>query len=122
MLAVDTHLLIAFFAGTLRADERAMMDAEGWGVSAIVLWELFDLVSQGRVRMDLEDSEFNRDLTRLHVWPITVHVCRQLRLLDFRSDPADEIIAATSLAHGVPLLTRDARILASKVVPLALVP
>ena len=122
MLAVDTHLLIAFFAGTLRADERAMMDAEGWGVSAIVLWELFDLVSQGRLRMDLEDPEFNRDLTRLHVWPITVHVCRQLRLLDFRSDPADEIIAATSLAHGVPLLTRDARILASKVVPLALVP
>ncbi len=43
-----------------------------------------------------------------------------MRRLDFRSDPADEIIAATSLAHDVPLLTRDTRMLASKVVPLAL--
>lgn len=43
-----------------------------------------------------------------------------VRRLDFRSDPADEIIAATSLAHDVPLLTRDTRMLASKVVPLAL--
>ena len=39
--------------------------------------------------------------------------------LDFKGDPADEIIAATSLVYRVPLLTRDKRILASKVVPLA---
>jgi PIN domain nuclease of toxin-antitoxin system len=39
-----------------------------------------------------------------------------LRTLDFRSDPADEIIAATSLAHNVPLVTRDARVRASKLV------
>jgi PIN domain nuclease of toxin-antitoxin system len=39
--------------------------------------------------------------------------------LDFRSDPIDEIIAATSIAHSVPLLTRDKKILQSKVVPLA---
>ncbi len=38
--------------------------------------------------------------------------------LDFRGDPADEIIAATSLVHGVHLLTRDTRIRASKIVPL----
>ena len=40
--------------------------------------------------------------------------------LDFRADPADEIIAATSLAHRVPLLTRDKKMLKSKVVPFAL--
>lgn len=32
---------------------------------------------------------------------------------DFRSDPADEIIAVTSLVHRVPLLTRDRLLLES---------
>ena len=43
----------------------------------------------------------------------------RLKNLDFRSDPADSIIAATSLAYQVPLLTRDRVILKSKVVPFA---
>jgi PIN domain nuclease of toxin-antitoxin system len=46
-------------------------------------------------------------------------VCRTLKNLDFHSDPADEIIAATSLVHRVPLVTRDRRIRSSDVVPLA---
>ena len=33
--------------------------------------------------------------------------------------PADELIAATSVVHGVPLVTRDRRLLASRIVPLA---
>jgi PIN domain nuclease of toxin-antitoxin system len=51
--------------------------------------------------------------------PLTLPVVRALRRLDFRSDPADEIIAATSLAHNRPLLTRDRKLLKSKIVPLA---
>jgi PIN domain nuclease of toxin-antitoxin system len=39
--------------------------------------------------------------------------------LDFDSDPADEIIAATSVVHRVPLLTRDRRMRRSKLVPIA---
>ena len=39
--------------------------------------------------------------------------------LDFDGDPADELIAATSVVHGVPLLTRDRKIRTSKLVPLA---
>jgi predicted nucleic acid-binding protein len=42
-----------------------------------------------------------------------------MRRLDFRGDPADELIAATSIVHRLPLVTRDARIRKSKVVPLA---
>ena len=55
----------------------------------------------------------------MHVWPLDLDVARTATRLDFRSDPADELIAATSVVHGVPLLTRDARIRRSKVVPLA---
>ena len=36
-----------------------------------------------------------------------------------KNDPADEIIAATSVVHRVPLVTRDRRIRRSKLVPLA---
>jgi PIN domain nuclease of toxin-antitoxin system len=39
--------------------------------------------------------------------------------LDFKSDPADELIAATSVVERIPLLTRDKRIRKSKLVPLA---
>jgi predicted nucleic acid-binding protein len=39
--------------------------------------------------------------------------------LDFRGDPADELIAATSVIHRAPLLTRDRIIRRSKIVPFA---
>jgi hypothetical protein len=40
---------------------------------------------------------------------LTLDICRSIKALDFDSDPADEIIAATSVVHRVPLLTRDRR-------------
>lgn len=41
---------------------------------------------------------------------------RELALL--RCHPADELIAATSVVHNVPLVTRDPRLRASRIVPL----
>ncbi len=66
-----------------------------------------------------EVPELTRLLAGVHVWPLTLEICRKMGSLDFGSDPADEIIAATSLAHNVPLLTRDRRILRSKVLRFA---
>jgi PIN domain nuclease of toxin-antitoxin system len=39
--------------------------------------------------------------------------------LDVEGDPADQLIAATSVIHNVPLLTRDRALLRSHQVPLA---
>jgi PIN domain nuclease of toxin-antitoxin system len=61
--------------------------------------------------------EFVRDLT---VLPFGLEECRALSRRDFESDPADEIIAATSLARNLPLVTRDRGLRRSKIVPLAL--
>jgi len=55
----------------------------------------------------------------VQVWPLTREVARTSARLDVSGDPADEIIAATSVVHSVPLLTRDKRLKRSKVVPLA---
>ena len=97
-----------------------MLERNGWSISAIVLWELSKLVQFGRLEMDLDDREVARALAGLHVWPLDIDVARASVRLDFRADPADEIIAATSVVHNVPLLTRDRIIAQSKLVPLAL--
>lgn len=120
MLNLDTHIFVDLLVDKLRPDEQRLIEREGWGISDIVIWELFSLVALDRLRLDLDDPELNQDLRTSRRWPVSVGVCRQLRQLDFRSDPADQIIAATSIHHRVPLLTRDQKLLTSRVVPLAL--
>jgi PIN domain nuclease of toxin-antitoxin system len=119
MLNLDTHVLIHALAGELTRPEEALLRGDSWSISAIVLWEIGKLAELGRIETDLDDAELGRALARIHVWPLTLDVCRAIRRLDVRSDPADEIIAATSLVHQVPLVTRDARLRRSRLVPLA---
>ncbi len=119
MLNLDTHVLIYALAGELSPREARLLRSRRWGISGIVFWELAKLAQLGRIHLDLADPEIDRALSAVHTWPITLEVSRALERLDFKSDPADEIIAATSLVHRVPLLTRDRRMLASRVVPLA---
>jgi PIN domain nuclease of toxin-antitoxin system len=122
LLNLDTHILIFGLSGELSEDERRLLAADEWSISAIVLWELAKLVQLGRVELDLEAPDVVRTLSALHVWPLDLPVCRQSTRLDFAADPADELIAATSIVHRVPLVTRDSRILQSKLVPFAAVP
>ena len=119
MLNLDTHILVLAINGELRRSEQTVLTRNTWSVSAIVLWELAKLVQLDRLAMDLDDRDVVRVLNRLHVWPIDLAVARASTRLDFRSDPADEIIAATSVVHGVPLVTRDRVMRRSRVVPLA---
>lgn len=119
MLNLDTHVLIHALAGDLTARETSLLRSRRWGISGIVLWELAKLTQLRRIELDLDDPEVDRFLASVHTWPISLEVARAIRNLDFKSDPADELIAATSIVHRVPLLTRDPRILDSKVVPLA---
>ena len=119
MLNLDTHILLGALAGELTRRERDLLAREPWSIAAIVLWEIAKLAELGRIEVDLDDPELIRTLARIHVWPLTLDVCRAIRTLDFRGDPADELIAATSVVYRVPLMTRDARIRSSRRVPLA---
>ena len=120
MLNLDTHVLIHAMTGDVTAREGRILRSARWGISAIVLWEVARLAELKRIDLDLDDPELDRFLANVHVWPLTLEIVRALRRLDFRSDPADEVIAATSLVHQAPLLTRDRKISISKVVPLAI--
>ena len=96
-----------------------MLGRESWSTTAIVPWKLANLVQPSRIHIDLDDRTVVCTLYALNPWPVDWAMAGASTRLDFRSDPADEIIVATSVIQGVPLLTRDQVILGSAAVPLA---
>jgi len=121
MLNLDTHVLLFALAGKLRPRERELLGSDRWSISAIVLWEIAKLAQLGRITLDLEDGEVVRALSAIHVWPITRAVAAASTRLDVAGDPADELIAATSIVNRVPLVTRDRNLRRSDLVPLSTV-
>jgi PIN domain nuclease of toxin-antitoxin system len=117
MLNLDTHILVSMLAGDLSDSELRLIQGERLAISDIVLWELAKMTQLGRLEMDLESPEFRLCLQSLTVVPISLEIAQQSTQLDFSSDPADEVIAATSIVEDIPLLTRDRRILKSRMVP-----
>lgn len=121
MLNLDTNILVFFLTNSLRREEADVLaDDPHWAVSAIVLWELAQMERLGRFTFRLDSPDVADLLGRIEVLPLTLEVARMSQRLDFKSDPADEIIAATSIVFGAPLVTRDSTLLASRIVPLAL--
>jgi PIN domain nuclease of toxin-antitoxin system len=119
MLNLDTHILIYLLNGDLSDREHQLVVQEPLAISDIVLWELAKLVQLGRISIDLNSPAFLTCLQQMTIIPISLEIARVSIQLDFRSDPADELIAATSIVAGIPLLTRDHRIRISQLVPFA---
>lgn len=119
MLNLDTHILIFLLTDQLTAEERRQIDRERCGISQMVLWEIANLRLIGRIQLSPRDPTLRDFIRTLIQWPVSIEVVSRMEDLDFDSDPADEIIAATSLAFDVPLLTRDRRLRNSKVIRLA---
>ena len=120
MLNLDTHMVVALLDGSLKRSEENIVISDSLAISDIVFWELAKLIELKRIEMDLDSREFQAFARAVTIFPITMEIARKSTELDFRSDPADEIIAATSLIEKSPLLTRDRRILKSKIVPFAI--
>ena len=71
------------------------------------------------IEIDFDDPIVANVFKLIQVWPIDFEIATTSCKLDFESDPADELIAATSVIHNIPLLTRDKTVSRSKLVPLA---
>jgi len=119
MLNLDTHILLHAVGGRLTAREDKLLRSDRWSISAIVLWEIAKLAELQRIVIDLDDREVQRVLAAVHIWPITLAIACASTKLDIKSDPADELIAATSVVHRLPLVTRDRKLRQSRLVPLA---
>ena len=96
--------------------ERTRLEQDLWSISVIVMWEIATLSQLGRIELDLEDRALKRALRQIKVRPLDLAICRATLDLDFDSDPADEIIAATSLVLDLPLITRDRKLRASRLI------
>jgi PIN domain nuclease of toxin-antitoxin system len=119
MLNLDTHVVIFHVTGTTTPREQAFIQRSQCVISDIVFWELAMLARAGRIETNIDSVAFQSILASLKVIPINLEIARMSTRPDFASDPADEIIAATSVVEKIPLLTRDQRILKSRMVPLA---
>jgi PIN domain nuclease of toxin-antitoxin system len=118
MLNLDTHILVDIMVGHLSPKEEKLIRSHSWAISDIVLWELHKLNQLGRIDFDFSNKEIKNFLKTLEIVPIDLEVLSALNIIDFKSDPADELIAATSIARGYPLVTRDSKLLKSKKTPL----
>lgn len=119
MLNLDTHMIVHLLNGDLTQREAETILKEDLALCDISLWELAKLITLDRLVMDVDGPEFRRLMSVITVIPISLEIAVRSTRLDFSGDPADEIIAATSVVYGIPLLTRDKQIRKSKLVPLA---
>ena len=77
-------------------------------------------VSKDRIKLAVPLAVVLEQIAALYrVLPISPKIAEVSMQLFTRShsDPADRLIAATALAHNLPLITADTRILASGEVP-----
>jgi PIN domain nuclease of toxin-antitoxin system len=117
---LDTHVWWRYVGGariaknTLRRIERSR-SAGRLQVAAVTLWEIALLVFEGRLRVDdgvprwLAAALVRSGTTVAPLDPGSAH--EGARLIALLRDPADCQIAGTALHLGVPLATRDERIL-----------
>ncbi|MCK5569914.1 MAG: type II toxin-antitoxin system VapC family toxin [Spirochaetes bacterium] len=90
-------------------------------MSDISFWEIAMLTKSGRLIIDTSYSEYIKLLLSsysIQVDPITPEIARMSVEFDdsVNSDPADRIIAATSIIENAPLVTADKNLINAKVI------
>ena len=120
MIVADTHAWLWWLAGDPALSPAAHVALDGafddaeLGVSAISVWEAAMLVKKGRLALALPLDEVVarcETLPGLRFVPVTPHIALASVALDpLHADPADRLIAATALAHGATLVTKDERL------------
>jgi PIN domain nuclease of toxin-antitoxin system len=124
---LDTHAWIWWVDRDRRLGRPAIealdtlpSDARPW-LSDISLWEVATLVERGRLSFTIPLAEWLDAAAHprsVRILPISPSVANELAALPatFHRDPADRIIVASCRVLSVPLVTRDRRILKSRLV------
>lgn len=124
-LLLDTHSLIWLLFGDARLPERARLAVENTlqqggrvGCSVITLVELTYLVEKGKLHPEVWHrtvQQVENQQSSLLAVPVDVAIIRRMTDVPREEVPdmPDRIIAATALHLGVPLVSRDRKIIAS---------
>ena len=118
MIVLDTHAWIWWVADPARlstAARKAIEKERVRGICAISVWELAVLIQRGRLVLDRDVAEWVRDalaLPGVELLPLTPEIALAAGgpELGLHGDPADRMIAATTLVHRARLVTKDERL------------
>lgn len=120
MILLDTHILVWYLQGDDRLTDRHRYwlkthENDGLAVSILSCWEISKLVEYGRLVLPVSlEAWFEVALSYpgIHLVDLSVPIAVQsTRLKKFHKDPADQIIAATAIVLGIPLLTADRKLI-----------
>lgn len=123
VILLDTHVVIwmASDPGKLsRTAGDAIRKASregGIGISAMTLWELAWLMTNGRLDISGTVEAFVEEIAaRTAVRPITPKIAVLATQLPdtYPGDPCDRLIGATALVEGIALVTKDRNIRSCK--------
>src|SRR5690349_12161907 len=116
MILLDTHVLIwaardpSKLSKTAADLIRRAGESGGLAISAITLWELAWLASNGRLSFNGTIEDFvERVSSRTAIRPITsrIAILASQFPTTYSKDPSDRLIGATALAEGMVLVTKD---------------
>jgi PIN domain nuclease of toxin-antitoxin system len=120
MILLDTHIFIWWIDDSPRLSQshRQIIQArqdQGLAISIYSCWEIAKLVEYGKLELkfSIEDwLEIALSHPKLQSLDLTIPIIiKSTQLPDFHKDPADQIIVATSIISGIPLLTADEKII-----------
>jgi PIN domain nuclease of toxin-antitoxin system len=118
-LLLDTHVWIWLSLEKQKSlsakSKKAVNAADHKWISAISCWELAKLVEKKRIGFSIPTLTWIRrslNQSNIKVADLSPEIAVESTVLrGFHSDPADQIIAATSRILGLPLVTSDRQIL-----------
>ncbi|MCC5914015.1 MAG: type II toxin-antitoxin system VapC family toxin [Balneolaceae bacterium] len=124
MVILDTHIWLWWLLGdgSLRSAEREVLnelaESRNLAISWISVWETEMLEKKGRVTLLPDFQSWIAKATApeiVTVLPADIAVVLAQRSLpeSFHGDPADRLIAASSILSGYPLATYDQKIVKS---------
>ena len=127
MIVVDTHIIIWNALKPERLSDKAgkaivaANSSDGIIFCGISLWEISMLIHKGRLSMDIGYIEFTELILQSNQYVLR-GITPQIAWLsgelfsDNNKDPADRIIAATSIIENAGLVTADKALRQSKAV------
>jgi len=122
MIVLDTHVWLWWISNPENLSDCASQAIDnavaenGIVISSISTWEIALLVDKGRLDISVDVRDWVRkteSLPFVRFMPIDNTISLRSVSLPgkFHSDPADRIITATSMTMGLPLVTKDNKII-----------